>query len=131
MDKQIIFLVTLLVTLGVFGYTTRKFIGYFRQTQRGFPVKQLGRRFGVMMEVAIGQTKIFRRPVMGLLHALVFWGFCVILIGSIEMVIDGFLARKGCFPSLGDSIISSWLRAIFSPWSSPSPYLFSFPEGFS
>ena len=70
MDKQIIFLLTLLLTLGVFGYTTRKFIGFFKQTKGGFPVKQLGRRFGVMMEVAIGQTKIFRRPIMGLLHAL-------------------------------------------------------------
>jgi len=101
MDKQIIFLVTLLVTLGVFGYTTRRFIGYFRQTQKGFPVTQLGRRFGVMMEVAIGQTKIFRRPVMGLLHALVFWGFCVILIGSIEMVIDGLSGSERALSFLG------------------------------
>jgi Fe-S oxidoreductase len=101
MDKQIIFLVTLLVTLGVFGYTTRKFIGFFRQTKGGFPVKQLGRRFGVMMEVAIGQTKIFRRPVMGLLHALVFWGFCVILIGSIEMVIDGLFGTDRALSFLG------------------------------
>ncbi len=101
MDKQIIFLFTLLVTLGVFGYTTRKFIGFFRQTRGGFPVKQIGRRFGVMMEVAIGQTKIFRRPVMGLLHALVFWGFLVILIGSIEMVIDGLFGTEKVLSFLG------------------------------
>ena len=69
------FLAVLLVTLGVFAYTTRKYIGYFKITRGKFPVKQIGRRFGVMMEVAIGQTKIFRRPVLGLLHALVFWGF--------------------------------------------------------
>lgn len=42
-----------------------------------------------MLSVAFGQTKIFRRPVIGLAHALVFWGFCVILIGSVEMIIDG------------------------------------------
>ena len=101
MDKQIIFLLTLLVTLGVFGYTTRKFIGFFRQTRGGFPVKDLGRRFGEMMEVAIGQTKIFRRPIMGLLHALVFWGFCVILIGSVEMVIDGLFGTERALSFLG------------------------------
>lgn len=28
-------------------------------------------------------------PVIGFFHALVFWGFCVIFFGSIEMVIDG------------------------------------------
>ena len=101
MAKQIIFLATLLVTLGVFGYTTRRFIGFFKITRKGFPVKQIGRRFGIMMEVAIGQTKIFRRPVMGLLHALVFWGFCVILIGSIEMVIDGFSGQERVLSFLG------------------------------
>jgi Fe-S oxidoreductase/nitrate reductase gamma subunit len=101
MDKQLIFLLSLLVTLGVFGYTTRKFIGFFKQTKGGFPVKQLGRRFGVMMEVAIGQTKIFLRPIMGLLHALVFWGFCVILIGSIEMIIDGLFGTERALSFLG------------------------------
>jgi Fe-S oxidoreductase len=101
MDKQLVFLVVLLITLVVFGYTTRRYIGYFRNTRKGFPVKQLGRRFGVMMEVAIGQTKIFRRPVMGLLHALVFWGFLVILIGSIEMIIDGLFGSERILSLLG------------------------------
>jgi Fe-S oxidoreductase/nitrate reductase gamma subunit len=101
MDRQIIFLVVLLITLLVFAYSVRRYIGYFKHTRRGFPVKQLGRRFGVMMEVAIGQTKIFRRPVMGLLHALVFWGFLVILIGSIEMVIDGLSGTERVLSVLG------------------------------
>ncbi len=101
MTKQIIFLMALLVTLGVFAYTVRRFAGFFRITRSGFPVRQFGRRIGVMLEVAIGQTKIFRRPVMGLLHALVFWGFCVILIGSIEMVIDGLTGSERIFAGLG------------------------------
>ena len=101
MDKQIIFLVVLLVTLLAFGFTTRRYIGFFKHTRKGFPVKQIGRRLGVMMEVAIGQTKIFRRPVIGLLHALVFWGFCVILIGSIEMIIDGLFGTERVLTFLG------------------------------
>jgi len=101
MAKQLIFLATLLVTLGAFGYTTRRFVSFFKITKGGFPVKQIARRFGVMMEVAIGQTKIFRRPVMGLLHALVFWGFLVILIGSIEMVIDGLTGTERVLSFLG------------------------------
>jgi len=101
MDKQIVFPVVLLITLVVFGFTTRRYIGYFKHTRKGFPVKQLGRRFGLMMEVAIGQTKIFRRPVMGLLHALVFWGFLVILIGSIEMIIDGLAGTERVLSFLG------------------------------
>jgi len=101
MDKQIIFLLVLLLTLLVFGYTLRKYLGYFKHTRKGFPVKQLGRRFWVMMEVAIGQTKIFRHPVMGFLHALVFWGFLVILVGSIEMIIDGLFGTERVLSVLG------------------------------
>jgi len=101
MTKQVVFLIALLVTLGVFGYTVRRLAGFFRITRSGFPVKEIGKRFRVMMAVAIGQTKIFRRPVMGLLHALVFWGFCVILIGSIEMVIDGLSGSERILSFLG------------------------------
>jgi len=101
MTKQLLFLAALLLTLGVFAYTTYRFIRFFKITKKGFPVKDLGKRFGVMMEVAIGQTKLFRRPILGLLHALVFWGFLVILIGSIEMVIDGLFGLERSLSFLG------------------------------
>jgi Fe-S oxidoreductase/nitrate reductase gamma subunit len=101
MSKQIIFLITLLITLGVFTWTISKLVSYFRFTRKGFPVKSLGKRFMVMIRVAIGQTKIFRRPVIGFFHALVFWGFCVILFGSIEMVIDGLSGSEKALSFLG------------------------------
>lgn len=101
MSQQIIFLAVLIITLLAFGYTTWRFIGFFKITKGDFPIKQIGKRFAVMMKVAIGQTKIFRRPVIGLLHALVFWGFLVILIGSIEMVIDGLFGTERVLSALG------------------------------
>ncbi|MEZ5199062.1 MAG: (Fe-S)-binding protein [Bacteroidales bacterium] len=88
MTKQLIFLITLIFTLGIFSWTALRIYSYFKLT-KPFPVKNFGKRFQLMMEVAIGQTKIFRFPFVGFLHALVFWGFMVILIGSIEMIIDG------------------------------------------
>ena len=109
MLKQLIFGITLLITLGVFGYTVIRLIGFFKQT-RPYPIKNIGKRFMTMLNVAIGQTKIFRRPVIGFLHALVFWGFCVILIGSIEMVIDGLTGTERVLKVLGifyDIIIAS------------------------
>ncbi len=89
MAKQVVFIIALVITLAAFGWTTRRFVRFFSITKPAFKVRQIGQRTGLMLKVAFGQTKIFRRPVIGLLHALVFWGFCVILIGSIEMVIDG------------------------------------------
>jgi Fe-S oxidoreductase len=101
MMKQIIFAAALLLTLGFFAFTVNKIIGFFRLTRNTFPIKDYGKRFKVMMDVAFGQTKIFRRPVIGFFHALVFWGFCVILIGSIEMVIDGLAGTVRSLHVLG------------------------------
>jgi Fe-S oxidoreductase len=101
MLRQIIFSVTLLVTIAFFGYTVNRLIKFFSFTKPAFPIKDLGKRFGLVMRVAFGQTKIFRRPVIGFLHALVFWGFCVILIGSIEMVIDGLAGTERVLRFLG------------------------------
>ncbi|RPH68529.1 (Fe-S)-binding protein [bacterium] len=108
--KQVIFAITLLLTLGIFGYTVNRLAGFFRLTRKAFPVRDFGKRFRVMMDVAFGQTKIFRKPVIGLLHALVFWGFCVILIGSIEMIIDGLFGTDRSLKVLGifyDVLIAS------------------------
>ncbi|MHC1705369.1 MAG: 4Fe-4S dicluster domain-containing protein [Tenuifilaceae bacterium] len=101
MIKQLVFAIALLITLGVFTFTTIRIISFFKLTKKAFPVRDFGKRFGVMMEVAFGQTKIFRRPILGFLHALVFWGFCVILIGSIEMVIDGLFGIEKSLKFLG------------------------------
>jgi heterodisulfide reductase subunit C/nitrate reductase gamma subunit len=101
MTKQILFSFSLILTIAVFVFTVYRLVGFFRLTKRTFPIKNFGARFKIMLDVAIGQTKIFRRPVIGLLHALVFWGFCVIVIGSIEMIIDGLSGSEKIFKSLG------------------------------
>jgi Fe-S oxidoreductase/nitrate reductase gamma subunit len=101
MTKQIIFALTLLITIGAFFYTISRLIGYFKLTRPAFPVKDFGKRFRIMLKVAIGQAKIFRRPVIGFFHALVFWGFCVIIFGSIEMVIDGLAGTEKILEFLG------------------------------
>ncbi|HLN55262.1 MAG TPA: (Fe-S)-binding protein, partial [Bacteroidales bacterium] len=101
MTKQILFAFALLVTLGVFSCTINRLVKFFRFTRPAFPVKDIGKRFGVMMNVAFGQTKIFRKPVIGFIHALVFWGFCIIIFGSIEMVIDGLTGSERALSALG------------------------------
>ncbi len=99
--KQIIFCFSLLLTLAVFGFTVARYIRLFRLTRKGYPVKNFGRRTGMMLKVAFGQTRIMRRPLTGLLHALVFWGFCMILIGSVEMTIDGIFGSHKAFRAAG------------------------------
>jgi len=99
--KQIIFGIALLVTFAVFFYTISRIIGFFKLTKPAPPIRNLGKRFGLMMKVAFGQTKIFRRPIIGFFHSLVFWGFCIIIFGSIEMVFDGLTGTEKFFKFLG------------------------------
>ena len=100
MMKQILFTLSFLVTITFFAFTVRKFYSYFRLT-KPLPISQYGKRFRLMLKVAFGQSKIFRKPVIGLMHALVFWGFLVILVGSIEMIVDGFFGLERSLGFLG------------------------------
>jgi hypothetical protein len=101
MIKQILFAVSLLITMGVFAWTTKKLIALFKLTKPAFPVQNIGERINVMLKVAFGQTKIMRKPVIGFMHALVWWGFLVILVGSVEMVIDGLAGTERALGFLG------------------------------
>lgn len=101
MLKQIIFTLVLLLTLGVFSYTTLRLVRFFKLTRAAFPIRDAGKRLALTMKVAFGQSKLFRMPVIGFLHALVFWGFCVILVGSIEMIIDGLAGTERVLKFLG------------------------------
>lgn len=101
MSRQVVFAIALLVTIGAFAFTVYRLAGFFSFTRRGYPVRHIGRRLGIMLKVAFGQTKIFRRPAVGLAHALVFWGFCIVLFGSIEMVIDGLAGTDKVLSALG------------------------------
>lgn len=100
MTAQILFALTLLITLAVFAFTMRRIFFNFRYTKKK-KLTDYPARIRETFKVAIAQQKIFRHPVMGFVHALVFWGFMVILFGSIEMVVDGLFGTERSFAVLG------------------------------
>ncbi|WP_025764189.1 (Fe-S)-binding protein [Dyadobacter tibetensis] len=64
---------------------------------------QPARRMSTMLRVAFGQKKMFDRPVVGLLHFVVYAGFLLINIEVLEIVLDGILGQHRIFaPVLGD-----------------------------
>jgi heterodisulfide reductase subunit C len=101
MIKQIVFALTLLVAVGAFSLTVRRLIRFFLLTKPAFPVRNFRKRILVTLKVAMGQSKIFRLPLVGFFHALVFWGFCIILFGSVEMIIDGLFRMEKSLKFLG------------------------------
>ncbi|MFA5419707.1 MAG: hypothetical protein WC341_14745, partial [Bacteroidales bacterium] len=100
MITQLIFLIVLLITLTVFAYSMMRYFRYFKFTKK-YPIHDFGKRLWITIKIAFFQQKILRRPVVGLMHALVWWGFIVILFGSIEMVFDGLFRTEKIFFSLG------------------------------
>ena len=98
--KQIIFAITVVITLVVFAWTINRLFKYFKFTKKK-PLGDYGQRSWVTIKVAILQEKILRRPVIGFMHALVWWGFVVILFGSIEMIIDGLFGTEKVLSFLG------------------------------
>ncbi|WP_321308523.1 4Fe-4S dicluster domain-containing protein [Marinifilum fragile] len=101
MTKQILFIISLAITLGVFAWSVKRLWAFFKLTKPSYPIKNIGARISHTLDVAFGQTKIFRKPVIGLMHALVFWGFLVITLGSIEIVIDGVFGLERSFSFTG------------------------------
>ncbi len=53
---------------------------------------RLGERFRHMLVYAFGQKKMFDDPVAGFYHLLIFYGFLVVSVRTVTMVLEGLLA---------------------------------------
>lgn len=60
-----------------------------------------GERFAVMARVALGQSKMVRRPIAGVLHIMVYAGFVIINIEVLEIILDGLTGSHRMFSALG------------------------------
>ncbi len=69
------------------------------------------KRWSNMIKIALGQSKMVRRPVAGVLHIIVYAGFVIINIEMLEIVIDGLLGTHRIFSFAGglyDFLIGSF-----------------------
>lgn len=59
-------------------------------------------RWGNMARIALGQSKMVKRPIAGILHVVVYVGFILINIELLEIVVDGIVGTHRIFaPFLG------------------------------
>ena len=102
---QILFLLILLGGVGFFAKNVKSLV---RNIKLGRAVNRTDRkseRLGNMVKIALGQSKMVRRPVSGILHIVVYVGFILINIEVLEIVIDGLLGTHRIFlEPLGSSI---------------------------
>ena len=58
-------------------------------------------RWKNMARIALGQSKMVRRPIAGILHVIVYIGFVIINIEVLEIVIDGLFGTHRIFSGIG------------------------------
>jgi Fe-S oxidoreductase len=101
----------LLATLVAFGLFSRRSMMLVRLVVKGRPVDRfddLPRRLEDEAVVVIGQRKLLQRTVPGLMHALIFWGFLVLLTTIVEAVGEVF-SRGFAIPWIGRT---AWLGLV-------------------
>jgi Fe-S oxidoreductase/nitrate reductase gamma subunit len=106
--ENAIFLLVLLVAAGFFSYNVQRLLSYLRiarpEDRGGDPLVRLRN----VISVALLQKKILRDPIAGPMHALIFWGFCVLTVGTIELLLNG------SFPSFSYAFLPAPLYSFYS-----------------
>lgn len=95
--SQIIFTLLVVGAFGFFSYTMWRIIRILLAAKGEYRWDRIGERIKTTMLVAFGQSKMVRKPIAGMLHAIVWWGFLVITVGTIEIIIDGISGTERIF----------------------------------
>jgi heterodisulfide reductase subunit C len=108
---NILFAILLIAGFGFFALNVKKII---RNINLGVDVDRKDNpkeRWKNMAMIALGQSKMVKRPVAGILHIVVYLGFVIINIELLEIIIDGLFGTHRFFAFLGtayDILIGSF-----------------------
>lgn len=96
---NVIFAILLVVALGIFTKNIRQIIANIQLGKSIDRTDQKSARWRNMARIALGQSKMVRRPVAGILHVVVYLGFILINIELLEIIVDGLLGTHRVFAS--------------------------------
>lgn len=104
---NVIFLILLIAGFGLFVKSLKEL---YRNIKLGREINRTDRkaeRWATMARVALGQSKMVKRPIAGILHIFVYVGFVIINIELLEIIIDGIFGTHRFLQSVfGDSFYS-------------------------
>lgn len=98
---NILFAIALIIGIGYFAKNVKKLI---RNIKLGHDVDvsdNTSQRWKNMAMIALGQSKMVKRPIAGLLHVIVYVGFIIINIEVLEIIIDGLAGTHRIFSGIG------------------------------
>ena len=106
--QNIVFIVLFLAALSLFTYNLLRIRSYLMLGRSENRFSDAGARIMKVLGIGIGQSKIFRDPAAGLMHAMIFWGFLVLITAVTEAFVQGFYSGF----SLG--MLGSFSRVLFA-----------------
>jgi len=102
---NIIFAIILAVGIGFFVMNVRKLSRNIKLGKDVDRTDNKSERLKNMLMIAIGQSKMVKRPLSGLLHIVVYIGFIIINIEVLEIIVDGLLGTHRVFQGIiGDGL---------------------------
>ena len=109
--SNILFAIILILGIGYFARNVKKLIRNIKLGQDIDRSDNPKERWKNMAMIALGQSKMVKRPIAGFLHILVYLGFVIINIEVLEIIIDGLFGTHRIFRFLGgfyDVLIGSF-----------------------
>ncbi|WP_299224977.1 4Fe-4S dicluster domain-containing protein [uncultured Psychroserpens sp.] len=98
---QILFAIALIAGIGYFTRNVKKLIRNIKLGKDIDVSDNTSLRWKNMSMIALGQSKMVKRPIAGILHIIVYLGFVIINIEVLEIIIDGLTGKHRIFSSLG------------------------------
>jgi heterodisulfide reductase subunit C len=101
MLSQIIFFLILVASIYLFAKNIGKVNRNIRLGRNIYRSDKRSERWMTMIRVALGQSKMVKRPVAGILHIFVYVGFVIINVEVLEILIDGVIGTHRVFSFAG------------------------------
>lgn len=98
---QVAFILAFLIGIGLFVRNIRRVIRNIKLGRKTDRTDNPAARWKKMAKIALGQYKMVRRPVSGIIHIIVYVGFIIINIEILEIIIDGIFGTHRVFAGSG------------------------------
>ncbi|GAA0744977.1 (Fe-S)-binding protein [Gaetbulibacter jejuensis] len=98
---NILFAIALILGIGFFAKNVKKLIRNIKLGQDVDVSDNKSQRWKNMTMIALGQSKMVKRPIAGVLHVIVYVGFVIINIEVLEIIIDGLFGTHRLFSKMG------------------------------
>ena len=108
---NILFAIILSFGFGYFALNVKKLIRNIKLGQDVNRKDNSAERWKNMAMIALGQSKMVKRPIAGILHIIVYVGFIIINLELLEIIIDGLFGTHRAFSFMGgfyDVLIASF-----------------------